>query len=372
MYIFLDASISELDFNNSDNLSKIEFLFMGYAEGNYILSAPRFLLRQFLYNENLSKLARNAIAFAYENFSMMQSFFSKIPFKITIKRDFDVKNEKDQWIIDLDNINYGFLANGITILAENLNDSKFLNYTARHFQLTNDNYKIFKIINNFHGGGGSTTPNELKNLLNQKLNYIFCFLDSDKESPHCIETSTAKKCIKNINENLWIAKFCSTKNFREAENLIPKSLLESIEHFPTSNLEYIRYIENKYNINFYPYIDIKNGLTKKFINKVRSTESPKKKFWEDIIRHLKTENINIDCNIINGKCETHIELKESVCQIIPAGTQKTLEQTIQFLENTDINDSFKIIKNDNTNKEWFEIGEIVFWLSCALPKIRLS
>ena len=258
------------------------------------------------------------------------------------------------------------------MLGENLNDAKFLNFTAKHFQLTSAEYKPFTLINHFHGGGGSTTCNELDNLLQRKLNHIYCFLDSDKVSPSCNHTSTAKKCIKSINQNSWIGMYASTEQFREAENLIPNSLLEKIEGFPVSNLKKIREFEEKHKIGFYEYIDIKNGLTKKFLNKVNESNSPKKIFWDNIINKLKQEGINFECNIVNDVCTAHTQLEDNVCQILPAGTKKTLNSTINLLEQFSVTDSYNIIKNDPSNKAWFDIGETIFWLSCTLPKIRLS
>lgn len=372
MYIYLDQSIENLDLEHPDNLSKIEFLLAGYAEGNYILNAPRYLLKKFLENDNLSRLAKDAAAYAYKNYSMIYSSLEKIPYKIIIKDHGNIDNSNKQWIISLKNITYGFLVNGVVILGENLNDSKFLNFAAKHFQLTSAEYKSFSLINHFHGGGGSTTCNELDNLLLRKLNHIFCFLDSDKVSPSCNHTSTAKKCIKSIYQNSWIGMYSSTEDFREAENLIPNSLLERIEGFPMSNLNRIRDIEERHQIHFYEYIDIKNGLTKKFLNKVNETESPRKVFWDNISNKLEQEGIEFECNIINDVCTTHTQLEDNVCQILPAGTKKTLNSTINLLEQISIDDSYKIIIDDPSNKAWFDIGETIFWLSCALPKIRLS
>ncbi len=372
MYIYLDESILNLDLEHPDNLSKIEFLLTGYAEGNYILNAPRNLLKKFLENDNLSRIAKNAAAYAHKNFSMMHSFLEKIPYKIIVKDQGNIHNPDKQWILSLKEIKYGFLVNGIVILGENLNDSKFLNFTAKHFQATNKEYQPFILMNHFHGGGGSTTCNELDNLLSRKLNHIFCFLDSDKVSPACNHTSNAKKCIASINKNSWIGLYASTEQFREAENLIPTSLLEKIEGFPMSNLKKIREIEEKHQINFYKYIDIKNGLTKKFLNKVNETESPKKIFWGNISNKLEHEGINFECNIVDEVCTVHTQLEDNVCQILPAGTKKTLNSTINLLEQISINDSYTIIKDDPSNKAWLDIGQTIFWLSCALPKIRLS
>ncbi|WP_374574783.1 hypothetical protein [Acinetobacter sp.] len=372
MYIYLDESISNLDLEHPDNLSKIEFLLAGYAEGNYILNAPRILLRNFLDNSNLSKIARNAAVYAYQNFSMMNAFLEKIPYKIIVKDERDINNTNNQWILSLKDVKYGFLVHGIVILGENLNDSKFLNFTAKHFQKTCDEYKPFILMNHFHGGGGSTTCNELDNLLSRKLNHIFCFLDSDKESPVCNHTPTAKKCIKSINQNSWIAMFASTNHFREAENLIPSSLLEKIEGFPLSNLIKIKEIEKKHQLIFYKYIDIKNGLTKKFLNRINQTESPKKAFWDHIVNKLAAEGIHMECNIVDGVCNVHTQLEDNVCQILPAGTKKTLDNTINVLEQMSIDESFNIIKDDPSNEAWLDIGQTTFWLSCALPKIRLS
>lgn len=373
MYIYIDESINNIDISTPDLLCKIEFLLNGFSEGHYILSSSsRSLLRKFSENSDLSRNARDAALYALQNFGMHQSFYEKIPYKIIIKDKGEILNQQFQWVISLNDISYGFLANGITILGENLNDAKFLNFTAKHFQKTNDDYKAFILMNHFHGGGGSTTCNELDNLLSRKLNHIFCFLDSDKESPTCNDTPTAKKCITSINQNSWLGMYASTDQFREAENLIPTSLLEKIESFPMSNLKKIREIEEKHQIIFYNYIDIKNGLTKKFLDKINKTESPKKVFWNHIFDKLEIEGINFECNIVDKVCNVHTQLEDNVCQILPAGTKKTLNSTINLLEKISIDESYNIIKDDPSNKAWFDIGKTTFWLSCTLPKIRLS
>lgn len=372
MYIYLDESILNLDLENPDNLSKVEFLLTGYAEGNYILNAPRKLLKKFIDNSSLSRIARNAAAYAYQNFSMMNTFLEIIPYKIIVKDKSNINNLSNQWILSLTDIKYGFLVNGIVILGENLNDSKFLNFTAQHFQKTCSDYKPFILMNHFHGGGGSTTCNELDNLLSRKLNHILCFLDSDKESPACNDTSTARKCIRSLNQNSWIGMFSSTKDFREAENLIPSSLLEKIEGFPLENLIKIKEIEENHQLFLYKYIDIKNGLTKKFLDRINQTESPKKSFWDHIVNKLASEGINLNCNIVDDVCNVHTQLEGNICQILPAGTKKTLESTINVLEQMSIDESYNIIRDDPSNEAWLDIGKTIFWLSCALPKIRLS
>ncbi|MCZ3313432.1 hypothetical protein NYZ73_03180 [Acinetobacter baumannii] len=372
MYIYLDSTINKIDFSIPENLSKIEFLLTGFSDGNYILSGNRSLLRKLMENPDLSRTARDAALQAFQNYSMYQNFYDKIPYKIIIKEKSEIINKKNQWIISLYDICYGFSVNGVTILGENLNDSKFLNFAAKHYQLTSDDYQKLLIKNHFHGGGGSTTCNELDNLLSRKLNHTFCFLDSDKESPYCNETPTARKCISILDKNSWVGMFCSTNNYREAENLIPKKLLEKIQQYPIDNINRITEIEKKYNIELYYYVDIKNGVTKKFLDKIKQNDSPKKKYWDEVLQKLSLEEIPLECNIINNVCQIHNQLKDNICQILPAGTQKTLDQTINLLENMELNDSFEIIKDDPSSKEWFEIGKIVFWLSCALPKIRLS
>ena len=122
----------------------------------------------------------------------------------------------------------------------------------------------------------------------------------------------------------------------------------------------------------YKYIDIKNGLTKKFLNRVNQTESPKKAFWNHIVNKLTTEGINLECNIVGGVCNVHTQLENNVCQILPAGTKRTLENTINVLEQISIDESYNIIKDDPSNEAWLDIGKTTFWLSCSLPKIRLS
>jgi len=372
MYIYLDESILNLDLENPENLSKVEFLLTGYAEGNYILNASRKLLRKFIKNSSLSIIARNSAAYAHQNFSMMNNFLEIIPYKIIIKDKSSINNPDNQWILSLTDIKYGFLANGIVILGENLNDSKFLNFTAQHFQRTCSDYKPFILMNHFHGGGGSTTCNELNNLLSRKLNHVFCFLDSDKESPACTDTDTARKCIRSLNQNSWIGMLSSTKDFREAENLIPTSLLEKIEGFPLANLIKIKEIEKTHQLIFYKYIDIKNGLTKKFLDRINQTESPKKNFWDHVVSKLAIEGINLNCSVVDDVCNVHTQLEGNVCQILPAGTKKTLESTINVLEQMSIDESYDIIKDDPSNVAWLDIGKTVFWLSCTLPKIRLS
>ena len=61
-----------------------------------------------------------------------------------------------------------------------------------------------------------------------------------------------------------------------------------------------------------------------------------------------------------------------MCQILPLGTKKTLDNTINLLDKISVNESYDIIKDDPSNKAWLDIGETTFWLSCSLPRIRLS
>lgn len=373
MYIYLDESLENLDLTNNEILKSIGYLLDGFSEGNFILSAKRNLLKKFSECQNLSKPARNAALVAYSNYASNQSFYNEIPFKIIVTENLtDIINIKNQWIIDISKVQSGFLSQGILILAENLNDSKFLNYTAEHFLIKNKKkLPLLKIKNHFQGGGGETITGELENRLKEMKEFIFCFKDSDKFSPSCEISKNSKKCLNLIDENKWLSFFSNTF-CREAENLIPNKLLENTPHIPYTQLDSLRSLEKKINSDFYSYIDIKQGLTKKFYNNL-GKKTTKRKYWDNILFSLKELDIIKDCELdLKQNCKNHLQLKEKNCVLLKSGTEQTLEHTINFLESQSFHKSFEIIKNDPTNNEWLKIGETIFWLSCSLPKVRLS
>lgn len=373
MYIYLDDSLETLDLKNSDNLKIFGYLLDAFSEGYFIISAKRSFLKKLSESSGLSDPSRKAALYALNNYATNQAFYNKIPFKIIITSNLtEIDNIAHKWIIEISKLTPGFLSKGILILAENLNDSTFLNFAAEHFQLKNKSELIsMKISNHFQGGGGDTIKGELKNQLDKMQEFIFCFKDSDKFSPNCEISDNAKDCVNLIKQNSWLSMFANTK-CREAENLIPNNLLARTPNIPYNQLNSLRNLSNESGNDFYSYIDIKQGLTKKFYNSLPKN-SPKELFWTPIIENFKERGIIKDC-VLNEKkiCSTHKQLKGNNCALLEAGTEHTLDHVVDFLRRETQHKSFEIIKHDTTSKEWFEIGEIVFWLSCALPKIRLS
>lgn len=373
MYIYLDDSLENLDFNDFNNLISIGYLLDSFYKGYFILSANRTLLKKLSICSDLSKSAREAALFAYKNYATNQGFYNKIPFKIIITAETnEIDNFSRKWIIDLSKVQPGFLAKGILILAENLNDSKFLNYSAEHFFIKNrKDFPLLRISNHFQGGGGNTITGELENHLEEMQNFIFCFKDSDKFSPTCEISDNAKKCIDLIKKNSWLSFFSHT-NCREAENLIPNNLLENTPNIPYDKLKSLRDLSSAINIDFYPYIDIKQGFTKKFYNNL-GRNTPKEQYWTPVLNFLKDKQVIKDCELDEkDNCKVHKQLKDKNCVLLEASNEKTLEHVIDFLKTESCHKSFEIIKNDPTNTEWLNIGETVFWLSCSLPKVRLS
>ncbi|HAV5000318.1 TPA: hypothetical protein ACVB7W_002789 [Acinetobacter baumannii] len=373
VYIHLDNSLEDLDFTNCENLKSLGYLLDGFSEGYFIVSGNRSLLKKLYQCEDLSKSAREAALSAHNNYTTHQSFYNKIPYKIFITAEtYEINNDEKKWILDIAKIKPGFLSKGILVLAENINDSIFLNYTAKHYQIKNSKkFPQLKISNHFQGGGGDTITGELKNQLDKKQEFIFCFKDSDRFSPHCNISVNAKKCNELVMTNSWLAFFSNT-DCREAENLIPEKLLEYTPHIPFEKLKMLRDLGKQSSLYFYSYIDIKQGLTKKFFTSLNKN-SPKGKYWLSVMNFLDEKKILKDCELDHeGKCKIHTQLTEKNCVLLDAGNEKTLDHVINFLKEESLHKSFEIIKNDPTNIEWLNIGETVFWLSCALPKIRLS
>ncbi len=372
MYIYLDDSLETLDFNNSDNLINLGYLLDGFYKGYFVLSGKRDLLKRLSKCTDLSRPARESALIAYKNYAMNQSFYNTIPYKIIItSQTTDINNSKGKWIIDISKVQPGFLSRGILILAENLSDSEFLNYAAEHYLIQSKYSSILKISNHFQGGGGTTITGELENQLKKMQEFIFCFKDSDKLSPLCNLSENATKCQNLINTNIWISFFSHT-HCREAENLIPRSLLDQTPNIPYENLRFLRDLEQESKISFYPYIDLKLGLTKKFYNNL-GENTPKYLFWTNLINFLKEKNIIKDCKVDEKEnCEIHTQHSGKNCVLLETSNANTLDHVINFLKLQSHHKSFEIIKNDSTNKEWLDIGETVFWLSCALSKVRLS
>lgn len=373
MYIHLDDSLDKLDLENCENLKNLGYLLDGFSEGYFIISGSRSLLKKFSECSDFSKPAREAASFALNNYATNQSFYNSIPYKIIITANtYNISNIDKRWIININEIKPGFLSKGILILAENLNDSYFLNYAAEHFRIKNrKNFPSLKISNHFQGGGGDTITEELRNQLDKKQEFIFCFKDSDKFSPNCEISDNAKKCKVLVESDSWLAFFSNT-NCREAENLIPEKLLENTPYIPFERLKILRNLDAESTINFYSYIDIKLGFTKKFYTHLGGS-TPKGKYWNQVYNFLKDKKIIKDCEFDeHANCKIHRQLKEKNCIFLEGSSEKTLDHVINFLNTESSHKTFEIIRNDPTNIEWFGIGETVFWLSCALPKIRFS
>lgn len=366
MYIYLDESLDSIDFSLFPQyIDSISQLISSACDGCNLLHAKKSTFNSFItsgyFSQNQIKNIRQIMMHNYE----INDLFEKIPYKILIntKKSAIIK-ENNTWLIPLSSIQYGSLQ-AVELLAEDLNDGKLLIHAVDHYQKINGYGKLsYKIIPR-NGGGANIADNFIHSLKNSK-DFTVVFCDSDRFSPNGNLSSVTKRCFDLSETTIGLSKFLHTDG-REIENDLPLDFVtESHQQDPQvlRRIEILKETKEKINLPFMKYIDLKEGLKSDWIYRLgENTENFK--FWENVTSELK-------------KFSTSESNMKSVSQtnttLLPMIAEKMAANTLEWLDNKKTNHPKAVhnqIKNKPDAESWLTHGENIFWLGCAMKKIRL-
>lgn len=152
-----------------------------------------------------------------------RGLFESLKFKLNVSQKYS-GIEKSSFSINIPlNIFAKYDLSYVDFVAEDFNDSDYVDQVIRSFQVLRDDLRVFSFKYNKINGGGRNTPNVYEHHLNSKNNFVICLCDSDKYSPKGPYGINAKECLKKINTDSLSHLFIT--DGREIENDIPYPLI---------------------------------------------------------------------------------------------------------------------------------------------------
>lgn len=366
MYIYLDENINNIDFSlYPQYIDSISQLISSTCCGCNLLDAKRstfkFLINSGYFSGNQIKNLEEIMRHNYE----YNDLFKNIPYKIVISSTAStISKNGSTWEIPLSYIEYGYLQ-AVELLAEDLTDGKLLIHAVDHYQKINGYRSLsYKIIP--RNGGGANIADNLLSSLESGKDFTIVFCDSDRFSPDANLGEVTQRCKDLSESNVGLSIFFSTSG-REIENDLPLNFITE-SHIEDPNvlrrIEKLEKLTEKLDIPFMKYMDLKEGLKSEWFYKfVESSENFK--FWNQVISVLpKLDPASFPEDISKNKPEI----------ILPMIASKMASNTLDWLDNNKKNHPKSIhtsITNDIKAKSWLTHGENIFWLGCAMKKIRL-
>lgn len=202
-----DSLKNDAVINDAIMRQSLHNLFLGYEEGNLLLSASQELL-DFLYNGLNDTLSRRVINYLNNHINSHYDVLWKT--KVVLENP-----NYDDHEIDICFFKQSSAIQPPIILCENLNDTKF------YFALCREYFgDIYINTKNGRGGGGSSIADNLEDIINKCDRFCLCIVDSDVKYPGAPDGGTYAAI---MNKNLPVlSTYCIFKlSVHEIENLIP-------------------------------------------------------------------------------------------------------------------------------------------------------
>ncbi|ATZ65273.1 hypothetical protein [Acinetobacter bereziniae] len=354
MYIYLENDLANLDFRLEENEELLDFfcdLIYKSFKGKFILDGKKAL-------RNIAKYAGEERIIKKINFIIQRNMeyrgvFNSLNFKINISKSYtNVERNNFSINIPLD-IFFTYDFGYVDFIAEDFNDSDYIDQAIRSFQVLKDELGIFNVKYNKINGGGANTPNVYEHHLNSKLNYVICLCDSDKYSPKGPFGINARECLKKLKTDT-IGRLFITHG-REIENDIPYPLLfQTFSNDPSTLRKiselpcYKEYICEQ----ILKYADLKKGVLLSWVDKIPAS-SENEKYWSNQSRFIMD---NFWHKIIDDKVV-----------LVPGVSEKLLKNVSQFLKKKSDQElkEFLISHNASSNDEFYQfisLGEDFFWI----------
>lgn len=160
MYIYFENDLADLDLSLESNGELLDFIsdfIYKSFKGKFILDGKKALrnFEKYIVDERL----RAKISFIIHRNMEYKDLFDSLSFKLSISKNYTKVDKGGSVIkIPLDTL-VGYDFEIIDFVAEDFNDSDYLDQAMRSFQLIRDDLKNFKINYNKINGGGRNTPN---------------------------------------------------------------------------------------------------------------------------------------------------------------------------------------------------------------------
>lgn len=368
MLIWLDESVLNADLSiDIDACHGIGAIFDSVFRGEHYAMSSRKTLSVLAQSPCLSAATKAVISTIYSNFSTIGAISEIVATRLHITHvgcTEPVRKTSHIWEIPLRYVGVNGLRKSV-LLAENLNHARAFEHAAQQYQAFSQirgRICLEKIL-----GGGSTTPDVLKNLVESEKRLCLCITDSDRFCPNDDMDLTAKKCRKIAMEKASIADHIDLK-VREIENAIPLTLLgEAVP--PTHQKQWDWHIDRLIALcpEAHQYCDMKFGTTRRKIHSY-SNGSQRKIFWESVAKTL-TNAAALKPDHHEGECQKAPD-EHCECYVTYGFGENLLSTMLEYLDSKSPHDSEKRTRNDPLRELWMEIGKCVYEWTCAPKPMR--
>ena len=333
-----DSLIDERVIKSKVHKDSLHNLFLGFEEGNLILSMSPDLLN-FLGNgldDTLSKRVINRL----QN-SVLAHYDVLWQTKVVLDNP-----DSDNHELSIDFFRNSSAIQPPILLCENLNDTRF------YFALCEEFLGI-DIINtkNGQGGGGSSTADNLEQIVNNKDRFCLCIVDSDVKYPGCEDGGTYAAILNKKMDPHPSYEVCKLA-VHEIENLVPKKIIG--KHIKGKrNREFSkRLMDVDDNGDILKYYDIKDGIKLSVIK----NHAGYYQFASNLFERLKKPNGR-------QSFEEYLAiLNRKKCDEVFAPLSPGILET--FL-NIDVRYNERFVYCDYLREEWDRIKSIIVTFFCA-------
>ena len=246
-----DTLINEAVVNDTDKRRSLNNLFLGYEEGNLLLSASPELL-DFLKERLDDSLSQRIINHLQHKVWGRYRVLWQI--KVVLDNP-DISNHE----VSIDFFKQTSAIQPPIVLCENLDDTRF------YFALCQEFFgELYINTENGQGGGGSSVADNLEHIVSNKDRFCLCIVDSDvkyKGAPDGGTFAAIQNKKLEPNPTFFVYKL----HVHEIENLIPIEIIipyvkeKSVQNFA----QRLKTID--YNGDILFYYDIKDGISLKSI-----------------------------------------------------------------------------------------------------------
>lgn len=362
MWLKLDDSLRQISDDHQQEIYGLELALLSIFQGEHALALSSGLGDELL-KLPLSRHSVAAIKNSTRKSAEQISAWRQSPFKISITfNDKLVKKiSPSEWILPISLIAQNGMPKSL-VLAEDLTDARLYKHSAEHHRILNNT--AHKFSTQLLSGGGGSTPKILQHELQQRHFFIFCITDSDRNYPAAGANSTSKKCKENIVRSDWIGHHYALRE-REAENVLPKNLIEDTLSRPEHKETFEKYCilqNHKYTDAEWEYLDLKQGtLLSKCCGAID--------FWSRAAKDACKRGVINEICLQDGSC-CRAAGEECGCLIAPGMGEKFLEHTADYLDHQTSHSSALRVKTAGNSKSWLQIGASIFSWAAATEKIR--
>ena len=333
-----DSLINERVIESKTHRQSLHNLFLGYEEGNLILSMSPDLL-DFLgggLDDTLSKRVINRL----QN-SVLAHYDVLWQTKVVLENP-----DLDKHELSIDFFQKSSAIQPPILLCENLDDTRF------YFALC-EKYVGNDIINtkNGQGGGGSSIADSLEKIVNSKDKFCLCIVDSDVKYPGCGDGGTY---VAILNKNL--ERHPSYEVFKlsvhEVENLIPISIISKYIKDKKNRVFSKRLMEVDNNGDILKYYDIKAGVKLSAIKRNAGYYQFASNLFERLKKRKDRQSFEEHLVVLDRN-----KIDEVFAPLCPSILDTFLNVDVRYNE--------RFVYCDYLREEWGKIKDIIVTFFCA-------